>query len=60
MYLSNVDRERLGLHGYTSDVPAGIVEAAEAALAARAARTVAAEAAAANRPSTKRAKQQAG
>ena len=35
MYLSNVDRERLGLQGYTSDVPADVVQAAEAALAAR-------------------------
>jgi hypothetical protein len=33
MYLSNEDRIRLGLQQYGSDVPADVVEAAEAALA---------------------------
>jgi len=33
MYLSNTDRERLGLFGYGSDVPDEVVAAAEALLA---------------------------
>jgi hypothetical protein len=33
MYLSNSERERLGLFGYGSDVPDEVVAAAEAALA---------------------------
>lgn len=35
MYLSNTDRERLGLFGFGSDVPDQVVADAEAALAAR-------------------------
>jgi len=35
VYLSNTDRERLGLFGFGSDVPAEVVADAEAALAAR-------------------------
>ena len=33
MYLSNTERERLGLFGFGSDVPDDVVAAAEAALA---------------------------
>lgn len=33
MYLSNTDRERLGIREYGSDVPDDVVAAAEAALA---------------------------
>ena len=35
VYLSNTDRERLGLFGFGSDVPDEVVADAEAALAAR-------------------------
>jgi hypothetical protein len=35
VYLSNTDRERLGLFGFGSDVPDDVVADAEAALAAR-------------------------
>lgn len=35
VYLSNTDRERLGLFGFGSDVPDQVVADAEAALAAR-------------------------
>ena len=36
MYLTNDERIRLGIQGYGSDVPEGVVAAAEAALAAAA------------------------
>ena len=56
MYLTNTDRERLGLIGYGSDVPADVVADAEAALAASCGGACPAPAA----KTTKRARNKAG